>query len=397
MRLLDFAYRVVMGRMLIPYDYGLLNLAIPLQFMVVLMAVAGVAPSVARFTSRYRAKENWEKVNEVVSSAMFYYGIIGVGLGGLFLMLARPMAIYLFHVEELIPILWMSALIIPVTMYLAIYSGTFQGFKKMHYMSYSFVISHIFRLFAAIALVAIGMKAFGAVLGSMLGFLVTVPLVIFLYRKLKVRYTRAVFSTFKEIFYFSIPTTITALSIFLLATTDIFFIGAMLDPVKVGLYSAASPVARLPIVFSIGVSMTLLPMVSESHEMQDNKIKEHVKESLKMITIAIIPMATALLVFASPIINGLFGTEYAAAVGPLKILTIGVMFMSFFVMSSSTFQGMGKPKIPMYVLLCAVVLNIGLNAYLIPIHGINGAAIATAISSGAAGIASLGLLKIMVK
>jgi stage V sporulation protein B len=66
-------------------------------------------------------------------------------------------------------------------------------------------------------------------------------------------------------------------------------------------------------------------------------------------------------------------------------------------MSSGTFQGMGKPKIPMYLLLAAVVLNMGLNAYLIPLHGINGAAVATSISSAAAGIGALGLVKLLVK
>ena len=397
MRILDFAYRVAMGRMLVPYDYGLLNLAIPLQFMIVLVAVAGVAPSVAKFVSKHRARGDLEKVSEVVSSAMFYYSIIGLGIGFLFFLLARPIAIYLFHVEELVPILWMAALIIPVTIYLAIYSGTFQGFKKMHYMSYSFLISHILRLVLAIAFVSIGWRAFGAITGSMLGFMITVPLIIYLYRKLRVRYTKAVFKTFREIFYFSIPISITALATVLLATTDVFFIGAMLDPVKVGIYSAASPVARFPITFSVAVATTLLPLVSESHEKKDNKVKGHVDESIKMITVAIAPMVLLLFAFGGPIIVWLFGSDYAAAVQPLKTLTIGVAFMSYFVMSSGTFQGIGKPRIPMYVLLGAVLFNAGLNAYLIPLHGINGAAIATAISSAAAGFVSLGLVKALVK
>lgn len=397
MRGLDFAYRVLMGRMLVPYEYGLLNLAVPLQFMIIIVASAGVAPSVARYISKYKASGQTAKLNEVVSSAMFYYSLLGIGLSVLFILLAEPLAVSLFHTAELVPLLIMAALTIPIMMFVAIFTGTFQGFKKMEYMSYSLVVGQIFRLILAVAFVWLGWMAFGAVTGSLLGFLMAVPLVVYLYRKLKVKYTRAVFSTFKEILYFSIPTTITALSIFLLAFTDIFFIGAMLEPVQVGIYSAASPIARLPIAFAVAVSTTLLPMVSESHEKKDKKIRQHTRESTKMITIAVIPMVIGLFVFAGPIIGILFGPNYLAAVEPLRILSIGVAFMSFFAMSFGIFQGMGKPRIPMYVLLFVAVLNIILNSFLIPAYGINGAAIATSVSSAVAGMISLFLVNALVK
>jgi len=397
MRALDFAFRVLMGRMLVPYDYGLLNLAIPLQFMIIIIAAAGIAPSIARFTSKYRAKGQLDKLNDVVSSAMFYYGLLGLGLGALFVLLSKPLAVYLFHTPELAPILMMAAIAIPITMFVAIFTGTFQGFKKMHYMSYSLVVGQVFRVIFAVALVLIGLKAFGAAAGSMLGFLMAIPLVFVLYRKLSIKYTKAVFSRFKEILLFSLPVTVTALSIFLLAFTDVFFIGALLDPIKVGVYSAASPIARLPIAFAIAISATLLPIVSESHEKGDNKIRGHVRESILLVLLAIIPMVLFLFMFAGPVITVLFGANYAAAVEPLKILVVGVAFMSFFAMSSGIFQGMGKPKIPMYVLLCVALLNIILNSYLIPLYGINGAAIATSISSATAGIASLVLIKLLVK
>lgn len=396
MRGLDFLYRVLMGRMLIPYDYGLLNLAIPLQFMIILIASAGIAPSIARFISKFKVKNDKKKVNEVVSSAVFYYGLLGLLLGGVFVLLSRPIAIYLFNVEELIPVLVMAALAIPVTMFVSIFTGTFQGFKKMHYMSYSLVFGQTFRLILAIILVSIGWKAFGAMASSLIGFLVAIPLIVWLYRRLKIKYTKASFSTFKEILCFSVPVMITALSMFLLAFTDVFFIGVLLDPIKVGIYSAASPIARLPGAFAVAIATTLLPMISESHENNDNKMKAHVNESLKLLGLIVVPLAALLIIFSERVILLLFGSNYASAAEPLRILTIGMAFICIFITSCGLFQGMGKPRIPMYMLLFIVILNFALNAYLIPIQGINGAALATTISSTVAGLGALVLMKVYV-
>ena len=56
-------------------------------------------------------------------------------------------------------------------------------------------------------------------------------------------------------------------------------------------------------------------------------------------------------------------------------------FYSVYGMSSSIIQGIGNPRIPMYVLLVGAVITIVSGYILIPIYGIVGAALASTIAS----------------
>ncbi len=51
-RILGYLYRVLMGRMLTPYEYGILNLALPLQYMIMVLTSSGVAPGIAKFVAQ---------------------------------------------------------------------------------------------------------------------------------------------------------------------------------------------------------------------------------------------------------------------------------------------------------------------------------------------------------
>jgi Na+-driven multidrug efflux pump len=55
--------------------------------------------------------------------------------------------------------------------------------------------------------------------------------------------------------------------------------------------------------------------------------------------------------------------------------------MSSYTVCSSSLQGLGRAKIPLYILIVGILLNIILNYTLIPKIGIIGGAYATLISS----------------
>ncbi|MEK6977550.1 MAG: oligosaccharide flippase family protein, partial [Candidatus Hydrothermarchaeota archaeon] len=56
-RLASYVYRVLMGRLLSPYEFGLLNLALPVQYMAVLLSSSGIAPAVAKFVSEAEVRD----------------------------------------------------------------------------------------------------------------------------------------------------------------------------------------------------------------------------------------------------------------------------------------------------------------------------------------------------
>jgi len=392
-RLLGYVYRVLMGRMLTPYEYGVLNLALPLQYMIMILTSSGVAPGIAKFVAEYDAVGDEENLNFVISSALFYFPIIGVILGMVLFILARPVGLYLFHDSTVILPLQISAIALPFGIWISVYTGIFQGFKKIKYMSIVLIFEQVFRVALAFVLVFFGWKTIGAITGSSLGFIITVPFAYLLFRHLKLGYTKQSFEQFKQIFYFSVPTSATALSAFALAYADLICIGIILSPKEVGIYSAASPTSRLILAFSAGLYAILLPSIAEvkakgSFEM----IKSYTIDSLKFSLVVLLPVAAISIMFSRAIIVMLFGVGYAGAARAFQLLIVGVVFLAIFMVCSAVFQGVDKPGTPMKILMIAVVMDVVFNFLFIPTLGIEGAALATMISTMFAGITSLVML-----
>ena len=97
----------------------------------------------------------------------------------------------------------------------------------------------------------------------------------------------------------------------------------------------------------------------------------------------VIPTCLGISVFAKEILGLIFfiNLEYMRGAGALSILVIGMGFYSIYAISATIIQGIGKPKIPMYILIIGTVITFILGWFLIPIWGIEGAALTTSISS----------------
>src|SRR2546423_13530119 len=94
-----------------------------------------------------------------------------------------------------------------------------------------------------------------------------------------------------------------------------------------------------------------------------------------MITLSV--LAAFLSQFAIRIV---LGQVFLPAAAPFVVLSAAMIFYGANNAVSSYLASEGFPWVAVYVWLVAVVVNIGLNAVLIPVHGIAGAAAASLVS-----------------
>jgi stage V sporulation protein B len=81
------------------------------------------------------------------------------------------------------------------------------------------------------------------------------------------------------------------------------------------------------------------------------------------------------------ILSFIFKPEYGIAGDSLKILIIGISFLSVFIITSMIIIGSGKPIIPMIIGLAMVPISAILNYLLIPLLNLDGAAYSTTITA----------------
>lgn len=96
----------------------------------------------------------------------------------------------------------------------------------------------------------------------------------------------------------------------------------------------------------------------------------------------VIPMCAGLALFATPTLALLYfkNPAYVAGASALAILAVGMTFYSIFSISTSIIQGIGNPRIPMYILIFGSIVTAVLCWTMVPVFGIAGGAAATTIA-----------------
>jgi stage V sporulation protein B len=149
-----------------------------------------------------------------------------------------------------------------------------------------------------------------------------------------------------------------------------------------GYFNVASTVARFPLIISMAVATSVLPAAAEAMSLNDHTLlKTYVLQSYRYVSFVVMPLCVGTIVFAAPIIAILFGNAYLPGSVSLQILAAGMLFFTLYTISSSIAQGLGRPRLPMYVLIFGTAINIALSIILVPAMGINGAAIATTVAA----------------
>ena len=165
----------------------------------------------------------------------------------------------------------------------------------------------------------------------------------------------------------------------LLVRFDTLSVSAILgDPSATGIYFTASLVAQQMIFIPGAILVVVFPVVAQKlNDLQG--LKELYWELFRKIG----ALALSLSIFmwlVSPWFFALFGQEFVEAVTPFRILTLGFIARSLFVLDNTYLNALGRTDITFASGVPAAGLTIALNLTFIPIWGVIGAAWATTLS-----------------
>lgn len=133
---------------------------------------------------------------------------------------------------------------------------------------------------------------------------------------------------------------------------------------------------------------SILPNLAESWAKKDHScIQRNLSGMLFITSIIAVPSGIGISLMSKEILEFLYGgrtDEIAVSILPLAILGAGVIFMGISIPCFSALQTIGKPKLPVIIMLVSGAAKLIFNIILIPIPALNisGAAISTVISQG---------------
>lgn len=162
---------------------------------------------------------------------------------------------------------------------------------------------------------------------------------------------------------------------------DTLMLGAIGNESDVGAYRVAVQLSMLVIFALSVVNQVLQPRISELH-LQGNKaaLQNLLSASSALMFVGTLLPAMILAFMAPFLLEFVFGEEYRFATTALQILIIGQVVNVFFGSVGTILNMTGLEKEATKGMVLAIVINLILDLLLIPPFGINGAALASALT-----------------
>ena len=182
---------------------------------------------------------------------------------------------------------------------------------------------------------------------------------------------------YSQILKISIPLMFAQSVQFIMAWTDKLMLGSMTTTVDVGVYHTAFKLSMFAAVALMSVNSIASPKFAEMFAKKDFLgLKKVVHQSTKMIFWSSFPLVIVFFMFPDFLL-GLFGEEFKVGVTAFIFLSCGRLISSFSGSVGNILQMTGNQNIYAIILLIGAILNVVLNLILIPLYGINGAAVAS--------------------
>lgn len=188
------------------------------------------------------------------------------------------------------------------------------------------------------------------------------------------------FLVLKEMLAYSIPLTIASVSGVLLATLDRYVLNYRATLLDVGIYTTAFRFANTIRVFVVhSIQLALGPAIFKLMNHPNNK--EIYSRIMTYFSILVIYASLVLSIFGKEILD-LFVTDsiYHKALYLIPILSFGIIVSTIKDVAINGLNIVKKTKIVSAIVPLVAVFHLGLNYSIIPLLGVYGAAVASAVS-----------------
>ncbi len=418
-KILGAIYRIPLSNLIKSEGMGYFQTAYPYYTLLLTVSTAGFPVAIAKLISEKRSEKDYRGAQKIFKVALGALGVFGIITSIYLFFDARRIVENIGNPKAYYALVALAPALVFVPI-MSVFRGYFQGSQNMVPTAISQMSEQFFRVFSGLGLTyvlldkgipqAAGGASFGATAGAIAG---TVSIII-VYLKNKTRIKEEIGTSvlvqeetsgeiMVNLLKIAIPITLGAAIIPIMDYIDLKIVIKKLQTINFteaeanGLYGnfkgMAQTLINLPQVFAVALSMSLVPAISNAVAQNDREgTKKIISSGMKVTLLIGLPSAFGLFILAKPIIGLLYyknTVETIANTGNiLKVLSMGVVFLTLVQSLAAILQGLGKPLLPAINLLIGAGVKAVLTFSLTGIPSINiyGAAFSTIVAFAIAAI-----------
>lgn len=336
-RFFQFAVTIVLARLLLPQDFGLINVALIFTQLAYVLFDLG-------FSSALIQKK---EVTEAHYSTTFTLYLISATFFYLLVLSASSFAAAFFKQDVLRSVL--STLAIIFFLYALRAIPQIRLMRAMRFKLYGVLQMISVTAYGLVTIFSAwqGRGVWSFVYGSLAEQMTLTLLVyVFAFWRPRLGFDR---SLLKELAFFGGNVMGTRLTGYLNSNAPNFVIGRALGTVQLGYYSIAYQLVDFPVQrISKNVLRVMFPALSQVQDDPEN-FKKLYLQTIYHLALVTFPIFAGLTLIAPQFVRIFYGEKWLAAIVPLQILTIIGLARSVWATTSVVFLAKGKPYIEFYI------------------------------------------------
>jgi len=369
--------QIALTRTLGVAEYGTYTYAVAYAFLLAIPGAFGFRTVVVRLLPSFCIQDDYERARGLVRFALFVCAFVSISIS------AVGMLIVYLSEPQSADTLKLAMFLIPFLALSHLYLGLLRGVKKMFLalapsqiirplllMILVFIVSYSFSEFtSSVAIVLMILATAMALLFQVVSFKkssavwpATTGVKVEAKNWLKIAAALFIADSFYEV----------------LNRIDIIMLGAMYDETASGIYNVAARTAAMVSIVITAVNSAAASKISEIYttEGASEQLQALITKIARWVFWLSVLSAVFLLVFGKPVLS-LFGAEFVLAYEVLIICVVGQVINTFAGPVGMLLNMTGNHKQVAKIYGWSAVINVLLNAVLIPEYGILGAAYAT--------------------
>ncbi len=398
-RILLLAAQAFLAQVLGPQSYGLFSLGWSILQISANTGQIGLPQAVIRFGAKYWQQDD-ASFRGVVQQSLALTLIVSLLLGGGIYIFSPGISLF-FSKPGLTPVLRGTAIALVLLLLLKVLSAVTRISQRMQYSAIAEdllpAVSLLLGAFIFVQWMHKGLAGgvYGLVLAYAVGLMVALGFVRSLYPGVLALVRSPSF--WRRLISFSLPASAASIFGVLSRWSARLFLGYLYPEAEVGIYQAAAQLASFAAVILTAMNTVFAPMIAQLfgvHKIRelDQLYKITTKWTIYLIAPAIIP----LFFLSREVMLLVYGAAYVRGASALSILLIGQFINAASGAVMLLLLMVGHERKWMLIAAGALFLTLVLNSLLVPLWGMEGAALVDTISLSAFNFSGLIVLKKVV-
>jgi O-antigen/teichoic acid export membrane protein len=388
-KLILFIYWIIVARVLSQDDIGTFSVALSIATIATVFSDLGFSNAFGRYVPYFLGKKENDKVYWLLGSGYLIGGTVSLIFAAV-LFFSSAFISAVFKNPLLEKPLQFFAFYIVINTFFTLNNMFLQGKKMIKESNIITAIQNVLKLVITLILfLAFERSAFSLAIAFVCSSFIAALLSFWYVRndlalikfELGSKKTPEKLVLLKDVVLFGLTLSIIITLYALIGNTDIILLGYFLPENDVGVYKIVVTLVSILTLFPSAIGSIFFPVISELHgKGKKEEMLKVSKTAVRWLLFLIMPLTLVFLVFPDNALAALFGTAYSRGTIILVIFTFALFIRSLVFVHGYLLAAVRLISIEFRIALVAALANVVLDWFLIPLYGLEGAAIASTTS-----------------